>query len=451
MKIPGTNTTAIQNTDGTWDLFDVPIVHDGSIPRFNRHGEKVDEFATDPEWFSKVLATHHRALSEGIMGRAFIDHHDDDGGSRPDAGWIRPRRIGKIRVGGKVKAALFSDIVSMPDDVYQTWIKTGRLCYRSIESRVAETGWIDGLALMATRPPHYRLPMLTIGREVVPDGTSLRGSEGVAAVACETTEQAYAIWANLRETDMADETKKDDAAPESTSNDSESKGSNSGWKSMLERLKSVKVEAEDIPEFVAALREFADSMDQGSEEEAEIEEPESPTPEPPGEEGPVAEQDLEETFASKVSNRVIQAEAKALAADARSAKIEREIKIRDAVDKAADDLSDFNIGSDPKAVLRAKAEEYGLKGLALFVETIKANAPRSPGLGDNSQDVSVEDMDDLPAEVMAFTDPGDREIAVKAYRRLTEQAHMGFDVSHRNLKGMIHRDIRRARAKRAKK
>jgi len=457
MGIPGTNSTAIRNADGTWDVLDVPVIHDGSIPRYNSAGEKVDEFKTGEDWFNHVLKVHASAESEGRLGRAFLDHHEDDNsGSQPDAGYIRPRRVGELVVKGKAVPALYIDLVSVPDDVYQEYVKTGRLPGRSIESLVAESGWIDGLALMPTRPAHYALPILTIGREIVSPETAHAPQGELAAVACASGDRALAIFA-AKETPMDDD-KKYDKEDEGTpvakgeggdsgdgGNGNDSKGS--GWKAALEALKSVDLTAEEIPEVVAAITEFAASLEAGAAPEAESVEDETPSIE----DVPLAEQDEpEEMMARGTADRIIKAEAKAAAAAAKAQSVQDEMNLRDAVDEAANSLAGYHPSLRDRATLRAKAKEHGLKGLRLYVETIKASAPRSPGIG-GDLNAPAEHLEDVPDEVLEYTDPAEREVALKTARRLKAMASSGWDMSGIDLKGAIRRDLKSAaRAAKAK-
>lgn len=447
MAIPGTNSTAIQNPDGTWDILDVPIVHVGSIPRFNAAGERVDEFSTDEAWFQNVLAAHQQGESDAYMGRVFLDHHDHQAGSQPDSGFLRPRRIGPITVKGARVQALFADIVAVPDEVYQTWIKAGRVPYRSIESREAESGWIDGLALMATRSPHYQLPMLTIGREIqrVPGGTREPMAARAMAVACSTSERAVAIL-RAEESTMPEEPKDEGKAkdepkdePKGDKKDEKKSKPASGWKSAFETFKATEIALDEIPDAVAAIREFADSLETSA-GGGMIEEP--PFEETPATETPVAEQEPTMAKAGTPNDRLIRAEALAAAASSRAAAIEAEMARRDAVDKAVLELQEYSLGSDPRAVLMAKAKEHGLQGLALYVSTIKAHGRKSPGPG-GAVGIPDQQVTDLPKEVMAYTQPAEREVALKAFARFRQMEQAGYPTGDLSLAGMIRRDIQK--------
>lgn len=456
MAIPGTNSTARQNPDGTWDVLDVPVIHDGKINRYNGAGEKVDEFTTDAKWFRHVLSVHAKAESEGRLGRAFLDHHEDDeSGSQPDAGYIRPQRIGELVVDGDALPALFCDIVSIPDDVYQSYVKTGRLAGRSIESLVSESGWIDGLALMPTRPAHYTLPILTIGDEVVSVGTPDARREPLAAVACASKERALRIYA--KEPQMADEQKKDDEQDEGNpvakgegeggDKGSESEGgggTTSGWKSKLDALKACNLTAEEIPEVVAAITEFATSLETPA-GDSEVVDDDIATMD----DSPIAEQEAapEELMAKGSSAAVIKAEAMAAAALAKAQATEDEMALRDAIDAAVVELADKHPSLSDRAVLRAKAKTHGLDGMKMYVETLKAHAVSNPGI--NGARPPESHVEDIPDEVNAYTDHADREVALGTWKRIKAHASAGFDMDGISLKGAIKRDIAATRKARA--
>jgi len=470
MAIPGTNSNAIQNPDGTWDILDVPVCHEGVIPRFGRNGEKVDDWQVTVAWFHQIIQTHAMREREGYMGRSFIDHHAAAEKSQPDAGFLRPNAVGSIMFKGERIAALMANLVSIPDKVYREWIKSGRMPYRSIESLRAESGFVDGLALMPTRPPHFQLPMLTIGSETplaVSSGTPPPSSLPVEAVACASSEQAQA--AILRSVNMAeikgekkpDEEGRDDSpieegaeapieeapaegeapaeAPAEEAAPEEAAAPSAPWAEMIESLKAVEVAAEDIPSFVAELMAFVDTLetpDQGGDEFSE----EPIIEEASVDETPIAEQPV---AAGGASARIIKAEALATAAKAESSAIKKDLATRDAVDAACMKLADYNLGSDPKAHLMAKAKEHGVYGLALYVETVIAHAPRSPGISAEGDDLGHAPLTDLPDEVMAYTEPAQREAALVALRSWRQQEDAGWPMEGRNLKSAINREVRR--------
>lgn len=470
MPIPGTNSHAIKNADGTWDVLDVPIVHDGEIDRYKANGDKADTWITGPEWFRHVIAVHSREEKAGRLGRAFLDHHTQEGGSQPDAGYIKPHRVGNLTVEGEKKPALFADILSIPDAFYQEWVKSGRLAGRSIESLVAENGWIDGLALMPTKVPHYSLPILTIGRESVSGETRDATQGAEMAVACASSAHARAAIARLETPPMADKTitvsgtmpdgrvgswnlstalllaeekKDDDGKPEIKAEDEggeeksgDGGGEGDGWKAKLDALKGCDIPVEDIPAVVAGITEFASSLETPSAEESMIEEEEPSVLD----EEQVAEQEDEPLAAGKVAERAIRAEATAIAAKAETAELRAEMNRDKAVAAAVIRMAPFNIGSDPEAVLLARYKKDGAAGMEIFVDTTEKTAPRSSGAGIDDN-IPGEQTDELPAEVMAITSPGDREIALKANREYQASIAAGFDMTDVSLASHINRAI----------
>jgi len=434
--VTGTRSHARQRPDGSWDVFDVPIVHEGGIPRFNAKGERVDDFEITPEWMRKAIEVHALRESEGYMGRAFIDHHTDDGLSQDDAGWIRPRRLAELQIEGSPVLALYADIVGIPDWTYRDRVRSGRVPYRSIESLNVASAFIDGLALMPTAAPHFKLPMLTIASETERGASETEHGwpTSGALVACGLADQA--VRAHSRRHAMSETTK---GAGENTTGGEDKPKS---WKDAFEALRSIEVPAEDIPEFVALLTEFAGSLSAASEKKD-------------GEDGSrngdevIADQ-KNPTKAAEPTEAVVKAQAKADAAEAKAAAVEQEMQLRDAVDEAARELEGYNLGSEPRKTIMARAREHGVKGLKLYVETVKAYGQKSPGPA-GGQDLPAASGSDgeLPAEVLAVTDPDDRAIAIKTHRRIAGLAKAGYPTDNLSLAGAIKRDIARARAKAA--
>lgn len=435
MGLPGTSSSAIQNPDGTWDVLDVPIVPHGAVPLYDRDGQHVDDFPTTREWFQKVITTHRqKERGEGYMGRAFLDHHDDDGNSNPDAGFLRPTRVGTVKANGKMLDTLFIDLVSVPDDIYQNWIKTGRMPYRSIESYVPEDAFIDGLALMATRKPHFQMPMLTIGEEVpyVPSGNESSIPAVAAAIACASSERAIALF---KESPMPEDDKKDDdekaKAKAMEEGEETAKGTDEGGEEMSLsgiNLSSIKATAEEWGAFIAEAQAIAGAL--GG--DGDMAEPDSTTE-------PVAEQDVAMSASKKSELRAV------AAADMSNAKVqalERRMDTKEAVNAAVDSLSGFNIGSDPRAILSAHAKKHGINGLAFYVSTVKAGYTPAPG-SDEAEALDAPEVDTLPKEVMAYTDPTERGLAVAAHRDYEVQVKAGWPMGKRSLANTIQRAVAR--------
>jgi len=439
MPIPGTDSTAIQNPDGTWDVLDVPIVHEGTIPRYDGSGAHVDDFPITTEWMSASIVKARQREAEGYMGRSFVDHHESGPASQPDAGFVRPTRVGTVISDGQTLPALFANLVGIPNEEYQAYVKTGRVPYRSVESLHAESCFIDGLALMPTRSPHFKLPMLTIGTEQpygsVPGGTRPGSVERVGAVACasaghaKTARTRYGSPAMTKPKKPA--LKAQDDEPEKKKPDGDEPEAKAGKLSEID-LDSAEGTLEEWLALLASVQEKVEGMKPG-EPNADTEVVEQP--QPMGAAG--------KSKASVGYNPAL--EARLIAAEARIDEYDAE-KERDALLTAADKtLRTKNLGSDRKATLRAQFDKGGASGLAGFVEAYKQMPDTETGDPDDVPGMTALSSD-LPEEVEEYTNPTDRRVAMQAAARFNEQKAGGFPMGDRSLKATIARDVLRARS-----
>lgn len=446
MSIPGTNSTAIQNQDGTWDVLDVPIVHEGVIPRYTAAGEHVDDFPVTVDWMRECIVRAARREREGYMGRGFVDHHDGGSSSQADAGFLRPRRITTIKVDGQQVRALAADLVAIPDDVYRSMVKTGRVPYRSIESLHAESGFIDGVALMPTRPPHFQLPMLTIAHEraLVATATDEALGGGMALVACESADRAKTAAARYsmfpsKPNDapikaMDDEAPKQDDAPEA-------KGEESSDKIKLSDIDLGKVEAtaEEWGSFLATVKGIYASLSGGdSSDESDSDGSTEQVPE-------------QAAASATTSHETVKAydpatEARLAAAEAQLATIKADRERDDLISEIDRDLSDKNIGTDRRAVLRAQFDKGGPEGLRAFAAAVKDYAPNAVTGDPDDVGGAIAHATPTSPEVEEYADPADRAAALKAEAEWNDQAAAGWPMDGRDKKATIRRAVMRARA-----
>ncbi|HUW32521.1 MAG TPA: hypothetical protein VM223_12995, partial [Planctomycetota bacterium] len=273
--------------DGKVVVYDVPIF--GDCEKAGIH--------FDDAWMDQAVKYHQQGEANGIAWAMHIHHTGEDGRPVLPAGAWTNTRKGWIRTkNGERVVGVICDLV-FTDETAAKRAKLGQLLWRSPEIPMsAATGQTSprfkSLALLDRDAPHNDdLPILTFkGASVhfrkkavgLVSGASV-GRDPVLAFA-DTGDSFFAL---MEPTAMAtktgklkfEEEDKDPPASESESSESseskpegESKGG--GWKAKIEALKGIKLEAEEIPEFLAALKECADAIGGETTPEAEEEPPE---------------------------------------------------------------------------------------------------------------------------------------------------------------------------------
>jgi len=403
--IPGGDHRAVQNDDGTWNVFDVPIVAAGTVPLVDGTGKPVGERTIDADWMRAAIAASRRAERGRFMGRLHVHHHDD-GDEVEDAGFIRPMRVGMSTEDGEDTLALFADLVAVPSEVFDR-IRANRLPYRSIESLDPESGFIDSLALLPTRSPHCKLPMLTIGSEV--------GARAVAnannrdshtndsrLVASASSGKAITVLSRFTMKQIKAEAKPEDEKPKGEEKPAakaeESKAD--PVDALLTKIAEMKLTREQHTKLEAGIAAIFGDEGKGA-------------PDATGMDGP-ADQGGGKMAAAKTTDAAIRADAAhtaeslALRADVETLKSERDLG--EAIDGMLTDLARYPLGSNPRAMLKAKAKEHGgLSGLKTWVEGFKASAPKAPPNGDADPAGEVAEA----AEVAAYASKG-TEVYAKA-------------------------------------
>lgn len=160
--LPGGAYTAVRNPDGTYDVLDVPIM--GPIPE----GDHDNAVGLDADWMNRaVVRARQRLANDTYLPLLHIRHHVRGGaGSVERGGYFLPRYVRSITYDGQVIPAMFADLKHVPAHVYER-IRAGDLPYRSIEvNDLTAQPEVDSLALLPDEVPFFRLPLLTIGKEV---------------------------------------------------------------------------------------------------------------------------------------------------------------------------------------------------------------------------------------------------------------------------------------------
>ena len=291
------NFTAEEQGDGTVIVRGVPIFAECSKAGFD-FGD---------EWIS-LAVDYHRSLEDvGNVSPVVIQHFDNKEGLRvlPAGAWTNTRK-GTIRTkDGRTVPAVLVDLVFTDHEAWAR-AKKNQLMWRSPEIPVkAATGELRPhfkcLSLLDRHKPHNDdLPAMSFSdgsvgsvrfQKQAPGALSWDTQDAGPVVAFASGPDSIVVLmepeAMPEDIKLEDELKDDDApktddAPKS--DDGPPKEKSSGWKAALDALKAVDLTAEEIPEVVAAITEFATSL------EAPAEGGEEPMPEPmddtPIEDGP---------------------------------------------------------------------------------------------------------------------------------------------------------------------
>ena len=155
--LPGGNYTAIQNSDGSWTIKDVPFFAENA-----RDPKK----PVTKDWLQAYLNAALAKFQEGrYMAPIHVHHHDEFGQPRPEyGGKLLPSYLDVMEYDGKRGWTVFGDLVAVPDAVKKR-IDSGELSYCSVEVPKLDEPWVRGLALLNTEEPYLRFPLITIGKE----------------------------------------------------------------------------------------------------------------------------------------------------------------------------------------------------------------------------------------------------------------------------------------------
>lgn len=165
MPIPGGAYTAVQNTDGTWNIKDVPIMAEV------KKGDKRAPFDVTKEWLSACVLRARDLFKNGkYLAPLHIKHHEM-GQETQRAGFFLPTQVKTILYDGSDTDAILADLLSIPDAIFRR-IEKGELPYRSVEIAKWETPEINSLALLDDDAPFFRFELLTIGKKV-PQGDAV--------------------------------------------------------------------------------------------------------------------------------------------------------------------------------------------------------------------------------------------------------------------------------------
>ncbi|MCH7687712.1 MAG: hypothetical protein IH899_13680 [Planctomycetes bacterium] len=180
-RLPGGEYESFQNADGTWDIYDIPIIANRPVPLMS--GEMFD---ITKEWeeiaVSKALLKWHRDK----YAPPLRIRHERGFETRPTGKLL----LKEVRIGmfeGEEAFVTFADFVAVPNDIYER-IKRGELSYLSAEMNDISNHEINAVALLPDEEPFFRWAMINIGvenrlKEGVPVGQAMSLSRTELTVA----------------------------------------------------------------------------------------------------------------------------------------------------------------------------------------------------------------------------------------------------------------------------
>lgn len=152
-SLPGGRYRSEQNPDGTWNVYDVPIMGAGELPLGNGK-----PFEIDRAWLESALAKAKISEAEGYASPLHVNHHET-GEPVEGAGQFVLTEIRDGVCDGEKMPLLYANLIRVQPYVYQRMM-AGALAYRSFESVDVRNEGVTSLALMAHQPPRFKLPLL---------------------------------------------------------------------------------------------------------------------------------------------------------------------------------------------------------------------------------------------------------------------------------------------------
>lgn len=148
---------AAQQPDGTWTIYNVEVM--GELPAGARRNKK----PIGPVWMRAAVDAMLRDAPKHLPA-VFVRHHDI--GVEPiHAGLMYPKKdLGRMRVEGREMACILADIINVPPDVFAQ-IEKLQLPFRSPEVADWDKPELNGLALLPTEAPFFKMPMTSVRRK----------------------------------------------------------------------------------------------------------------------------------------------------------------------------------------------------------------------------------------------------------------------------------------------
>jgi hypothetical protein len=156
-KVFGGSYTAAHNADGTWDLYEVPVL--SVLPK----GAKVTvSFDVGRAWLDRTLRRHQTMFEKGQRMHPLHLLHHKPGAQCRFAGFFLPKRVSAFDCNGRSVDTLFADFVRIPADVFAE-IEAGKWPYVSAEVDDWNDNLLMSVSLLNTTPNFFEYPLLTVG------------------------------------------------------------------------------------------------------------------------------------------------------------------------------------------------------------------------------------------------------------------------------------------------
>lgn len=467
----GGNYQWSRNSDGTFNIFDVPVFAKhvrklGMKLVLGKDGEpKVEENVVnvDEAWLNNAIQINKTRRESGrYLGALHVRHHPTREGEQDrtePAGKFVLKYVRPMMYDGAMVPVLYADFVQIPAPIFER-IKAGLLPYRSIESLPPKFEEIDSIALLDTETPWFRLPMLTPGEEIhrevyaatcAPLGSPLRGvawSDGKKAVA------ALCYFAGGKFEEKTDESSKESDSEEKEMEGEEKEGMKGEAGEGPKESKAGTIQCEECGmthpndgrhDDEVGYAEIRGEEGEGNETMGKILDaltilckqnqellnrmPGGPKPpEKAGEGAPVSE----------LGGSPSSIQSKAAADDGRIAGLEQfvaDMKRKDQVGamvaKAMTDLAAYNLGAGAQEKLLAKAlaSKEPQSVCDTYVETVKSHGTQMPPRFESTgKPFTPPDVKDIPESCRAYQVKGAEalEKALKARDMFLSAKEMGM-------------------------
>jgi hypothetical protein len=154
------NYTATKNKDGKWTIQDVPIFAEVSDAN-SQIGKKVSA-----KILQKLVDRAQMRAKENYYPPLHINHHGENK-EVIQVGFFLPKSVDIMTYEGKETSVILADLINIEDSAYQL-IKQAKFPYRSVELYGLDNdeAEITSLALLEHETPFFRLPLLTIQKEI---------------------------------------------------------------------------------------------------------------------------------------------------------------------------------------------------------------------------------------------------------------------------------------------
>jgi hypothetical protein len=406
--LPGGNYTASQNSDGTWDIFDIPIM--GEM----REGQKAAPGHIGQEWLQCAVDSAQKALREdNYLPPLHIKHHKPGEQTRR-AGFFLLTRVGKMKYQGKLMYAIFADFKKVPAEVFAE-IERGEVPYRSVEIASWEDPKIASLALLDDAAPFFQFELLTIGRKVLarsyaPDKVTsfYRGTipqDSGALVLCHFDTP---ITLEKKSMPMPDEKKPEEKKEKITDPDAKPEGD----KVKLEPQNKCCEHCAGMYEMMKKMleMEMAENLSLPTQHKEEMKPAEMPAGKPT--QGGVKMGSEPEIKLSELAGEVA-----ALREQAK--KREEQDQLVSRVKSAKESLKGWPMSSDTEVQLSVIAEK-GEDAIKAFVDAYKKNVPKEPPR--SFSELESKKSEATPEEVLAYSGTPEQLERARVYAQLWQDA-----------------------------